>query len=135
MKKRTFLICSAMFLGIGLYMGYRSNQITSEEWEEFNLHSKSLIRKLNRRDYAACIDTFDDSMRESMTTDRMAQVFDPPLNTLGSFYKFKGITVQKKNPAISDYNTCQVRCEYQNGQATFTVFLDKDYKVGGVYLE
>ena len=135
MKKKSMLVCFALILGAGLYIGSKSTQITSQDWHEMTLRSKNMIRRINGRDYKSCMTSLDDRMKRNTTPERMGEVFDPALDALGKFVRFKNFSIHKNHPALSHYDVCEVKCEYENGSATFTVFFDDQRRIGGVYLK
>ena len=153
MKKKTLAIGSALILGVGIYIGNHSLSLSSSERDEFSMKAKDFIRKLNRKEYDACVSLFDDTLLKSMDSAKLEKTLSPPLETLGRFYRFKNASVTKRdlgtnkkdfessndnpkaNSEPSEYVTCTLQCEYKNGPATFTIFFNGDHKISGVYLE
>ena len=163
MKKKTVAIGSALILGLGLYIGSQSSSLPSSERSNFAMRAKDLIRKINRKEFEACLNSFDETLKESMPPEKMQDIFGPALEILGDFYRFKYVSVVKRegpSKAISDKNNtdkeitnqekkdketldetrepiiiCTVRCEYKNSPAIFTIYFDENYRVSGIHLE
>lgn len=99
------------------------------------MRAKNLIARINRRDFEASADSFDYRMKSTMTKDKMDRVFGAALDTLGEFRGFRRIIVTGKDPSLTEYSVCQVRCQYEKGLATYTILFDDKGHVGGIYLK
>lgn len=134
MKKRYFVIPAAAAL---LYCLYTSESELPGEFEKVKVYrcAKSFIADLNSREYPACYSCFTPAMQGSMSSEKLAATLDAVLNSLGDFIRFKGFSVSPKKILGDDYAVCTVKCVYENGPATFTLSLNRDMKVGGLYIK
>ena len=134
MKKRYIVIPAAMLLFACTYL--RESRL-SEQFARDRVYgaSKNFINRLNGREYESCYQSFNQAMRASMSLNRLQNTLDSVLNSLGRFVRFKGISASEKTVLGEDYAVCTVKCVYENGPATFTISLDKDLKIGGLYIK
>lgn len=135
MKKRTLAIVSALVLGFGIYVGSKPDTLTASEKTELAMRARNLISRINRREFDACVDTFDDRMKATMTSETMERVFGAALSTLGEFSGVRRVIVTGKDPSLTDYSICQAKCQYEKGPAIYTILFDDKGRIGGIYLK
>ncbi len=134
MKKRYLVIPAAMILGVGLYIGSRCS-MQSTDRAELSMRAKNFVRRLNRRDYASCFESFDAKMQSSMGVEQMRATFDPILDTLGEFVEFRGATVTMRDTDGPEYYRCALHCDYSEGPAIITILFNRMMEVAGVYIK
>lgn len=74
-------------------------------------------------------------MKDSMTEEKLTSTFTPILESLGEFKQIKKYSLSSANSLGTDYAVCTVTCEYANGNATYTISIDKDQNIGGLYIK
>lgn len=116
-------------------MGSKSVAITSSERDSLVSLSKSLIRRINTKDYNNCINLFDDNLKKVFSEEKMGQIFGIALDTLGPFQRFGSAVVTKKKGDGILHTSCTVKCDYKNGPATYTVIFDDARKISGIHLD
>ena len=134
MKKRYLVIPVALTLlayvcltGNELCAGFEKNRVYRT--------AREFISGLNRRQYDLCYSFFNDTMKSSMTEEKLASTLDSVLGSLGTFIRFKGFSASTKKILGRNYAICTVKCIYKNGPATFTVSLDEDLRIGSLYIK
>ena len=144
MNKRTILIGSALILSAGIYIGNQSARPDHYERDELAMKSKNLIRRINRKEYETCLGFFDETLQNSMADGKMQNIFEPAMEILGEFQRFRSAAVNRKdfaNPQKeNDSETDELihgreSSDYINGPAVFNVLFDKNHKISGIYLE
>ncbi len=136
MKKRYLVVPAALLLLAGMYMGNNDQpKLSSAEKNEVIIRAKNFIRRINRREYESCYSLFDGKLKESMTLEQMAQTFDRILDSIGSFEKFKGISVNLHESPEEDYVVCSIKCDYSLGSATYTISFNQKLEIGGLYIK
>lgn len=134
MKKRYFVVPAALALLLALCTG------GSELPEGFDknkvlLKSKQFIKRLNARDYQGCFGSFNEMMKGSFSLEKMESTMNPIFDVLGDFVRVKGVSLTSKHALGTDYAVCTVKCIYENGPANFTLSLDPDLRIGGLYIK
>lgn len=134
MKKRYIVVPAALALlfasltgGSELPEGFEKNRVLKK--------AKYFINRLNAGDYENCYGSFNPIMESSMTLEKLKITMDPILHVLGDFVRYKGVSLSSKKILGTDYAVCTVKCIYENGTANFTLSLDKDMKIGGLYIK
>ena len=135
MKKR-YIIIPALILSLGLFIGCSSKKLP-EGFNEVQVvdNAKRFIENINNKNYENCYSQFSEIMKNSMTEDSLKTTFDPILESLGAFKEFKKVSLSNATSFGTDYAVCIVTCQYEKGEATYTVSLDKEMLVGGLYIK
>lgn len=134
MKKRYIAVPAALVLFYAICAG------SSELPEGFDKNrvfrvSKDFINRLNEGDFKACYQRFNETMKSSMSSERLESTFRSIAEGLGGFVRFKGLSVSAKKSLGVEYAVCVVKCQYEKEAATFTLSLDKEMKIGGLYIK
>ncbi len=134
MKKRYFMVPAAMVLLLGVYL---SESPLPDGFEKNSVYktAKSFIISLSGRQYDRCYRRFSGNMQTAMDREKLQSTLDTVLAGLGDFVRFKGISVCPKKILGEDYAVCTVKCIYENGPATYTISLDKNLLVSGLYIK
>ena len=134
MKKRYLMIPAAMTL---LFSVYLSETKLPEGFDKTRVYktSKNFITRLNNREYDRCYRRFNEDMQGAMDRYKLQSTLDSVLGSLGAFVRFQGVSVTPKKILGQDYAVCTVKCRYENGAATYTISLDKDLHIGGLYIK
>ena len=135
MKRRDMAIAAAAALLIGVYIGTRSGGVSGMTKNDLTMRGKNFIRRINRRDYDACVSTFGKNMRETMDKARLSGTFGPALDTLGSFVRFRTVSFSKPDKLEGDYVLCRIKCDHERGQTTYNILFYKDGEICGLHLK
>lgn len=136
MKKRYIVVPAAMALLLGICASCAANELPSGfDRDQVIKTSEGFIDQLNAKDYAFCYDQFSDVMKESMSQKKLENTFTSIFEGLGGFVRFKSVSLSSSKSLGVEYAVCIVKCQYENEAATFTRSLDKDMKVGGLYIK
>ena len=136
MKKSKFVIPAAMLLLAGVYIGMRqAGAGTSSHRLEYAMRCKNFVRRVNRRDYAACLSSMSGELRETMNEDRLRRIFDPILDELGDFRYFRSFSLRHREAQEAVLPACQLKGEYENGSCEFTILFDPDLKISGLHVK
>lgn len=134
MKKR-YIIVPATALALLLAVCTGGNELSEGfEKEQVMKKAKYFIKRLNNRDYEYCYQMFNPIMEEAMNLEKLKTTMNPIFDVLGNFVRVKGIAVSSKKVHGADYAVCTIKCIYENGPANFTLSLDKNLKLGGLYI-
>ena len=131
MRKRDLAAAGLLLLMAGIYIGCKYGADSSIDKEEYIIRAKNFVRRINRRDYEDCRLAFDDTLQSTMPTEKLGQTFDPILETLGEFKRFRGTGISKRDSGIY----ALVKCEYEKGPASFTIIFDEEGAVSGIYVK
>lgn len=136
MKKRYIVVPAAMALLLGICASCAANELPSGfDRDQVIDTSKGFIDQLNGQEYESCYDQFSDLMKESMSQKKLENTFTSIFEGLGGFVRFKSESLSSSKSLGVEYAVCTVKCQYENGVATFTISLDKDMKIGGLYIK
>lgn len=134
MKKRYFIVPTALLLLSGFYLsssdlpkGFSKNQL-------MNI-SKKFVTDLNNQNYAVCYDRFNSTMKQSMPLEKLTEICNPILDSLGAFVRFKGFTFSPIKSNDTSYVVCMINCEYTKGSTSFLISIAKNLEVGGLYIK
>ena len=97
--------------------------------------AKDFISKLNSGRFGACFRQLSPVMKASMNEDRLEATFRPIIASLGSFIRFRGISVSVKKSGSNLYATCIVKCQYEKELAVFTILFDQKMQVSGLSIK
>ena len=135
MKKKHLAVAAALTLFLGVYIGARMNGVGSAVKNDLTLRGKNFIRRLNRRDYDACVAAFAGSMENGMDAERLKSSFGPALETLGGFVRFRTVSFSRPDRSDRDYILCTIKCDYENSQAVFDILFNEDNEICGLHLK
>ena len=97
--------------------------------------ARNFILSLNKKEYSRCYSLFNEKMQTAMDREKLQSTLDSVLESLGGFVRFKGISAAPKKILGQDYAVCTVKCVYENGNATYTLSLDSNLHIGGLYIK
>lgn len=136
MKRRNLYFTAAILLLVGLYIGNRASVgIGPRARNEIVMRSKNFIRRLNRHDYEACYAAMNEDMTKSMSLSRVKETFVPVLDALGDFNAFRSASVSRRDFDEIKRIACSVKCEYDNGNAVFTILFDPSFRIAGLSIK
>ena len=135
-KKRYFVVPAALALLGGLYLiSKQSDGLLASERIEIAIRSKNFVHNLNRGDFDACYNSLSSDMQEKTSIERLHAMLDPILGFLGSFEEFKGGSISRERHAETSTYVCNLKFDYENGRAVFTIILDEKMYIVNLYIK
>ncbi len=131
------LIAAALCLILALSLVGCGGEPLDDAFDEDSVESVSLdvVDLAFKRDYRAMNDMVPDDLKESLSADVLASALDEYLDDKGEFDSIKSTeTVGKKTDDGVPYAVTLVNVRCASGTAKFTISLDTDYKLVGIYI-
>ncbi|MEG1461097.1 MAG: DUF3887 domain-containing protein [Oscillospiraceae bacterium] len=99
--------------------------------------AEEVIDIVNTGDYDAVVLQVREDLRPQLTAKQLSDAWAPALTTAGKFVEFSAskATSAKDEASGEEYATVQVVCKYENGPKTFTISMDKDMAITGLYMK
>lgn len=128
--RRALALAMALALAAGLCACGASVPEGMEE-EAVKQAAEQTIRLLDEGDYAALMDTMDDTLREAMTEEDWAETWQPLAQELGALTGVERHSLVEKDGFAVDV----AKAQYENGALTFTLSYDTAYRLAGIYMK
>ena len=135
MKRRDLAIAAAAALLIGVYIGTRTGGVNATLKNDLALRGKNFVRRLNRRDYEACVTAFDLSSDTGLDAERLKNAFGPALDTLGGFVRFRSVSFSRPDRSEAGNILCTIKCDYENAQAVYSILFNDRKEICGLHLK
>lgn len=105
--------------------------------DEVTDRAKSVVATINTLDYDAIVSVMREDLQSQVTADTFENAWGPLLNDAGAFVEFKTVVTygQKDKTTGDDYAVCVLVCKYENASQTFTISMDKDLEIIGLYMK
>ncbi|NCB74701.1 MAG: DUF3887 domain-containing protein [Clostridia bacterium] len=137
MKKATFLLLSvALVLSL---TACASNIKLADGFseEEVIAHAKSCVQNTNALDFDAVVAGLREDLQTQVTAESLENNWWHLLKEAGKFDDYKTIVVYgaKDKTTQEDYAVCVLVCKYENKNRTFTLSMDKNYELIGLYMK
>lgn len=98
--------------------------------------AKEVVTLMSSRDYEAVAARFSEEMKAALPGTSLASAVDPTITKLGAFKDYKSVAAGSgENAAIGKFAVVVIKAGYENGDATWTISIDKDGKLTGLYLK
>ena len=107
-------------------------------FDETRVHETldQIVQLLSARDYDEVVKLFAPIMSNSIDAEGLSQSLNPRFDTLGAFDKIESKTIiSEKLKDVGDVAVAIVTCKYANKKATYTITLDKNYQICGLYVK
>jgi outer membrane murein-binding lipoprotein Lpp len=136
MKKMSALLLALALCALAL-AGCSSGKLPDGFVKEDVLkEAESAVQLLSAGDYDGVEKLFSDAMKSALDADALQKALGPQLQKLG---KFDSVTSSAaaggKNSQIGEFATAVLVCKYENGSATYTISIDADGKICGLYMK
>lgn len=103
--------------------------------EEVLSEAENVVALLSARDYEGVTALFSPAMAE-LDAAKLETSVGPSLDALGAFDRIKSkSTTGGRNDTVGNYATAVLVCEYEKGNATYTISIDEDGKICGLYMK
>lgn len=99
--------------------------------------AKGTVEVINTLDYDAVNKELREDLQDQLDATTLKSSWDEKLTEAGTFKEYKSATAigQKSKSTGEDYATAILTCEYENSTLMFTIVLDADLEVVGMYLK
>ena len=130
------LLCAALFIfalsacgGYKLAEGFDEKQVTQR--------AEAAVALANGGDYDALVSSFRTDLQKQLTADQFKSAWAAQLRDAGAFQSYKSTAVYgtKDKSTGEDYAVAVIVAEYENAAHTFTVSVDKDLTLVGMYMK
>lgn len=98
---------------------------------------KEVVEVINTQDYDAVNAQLRQDLQGALSSEKLKDAWDNLLTEAGSFEDYSGVTVigQKSQSTGEDYAAAVLTCKYENATRVFTIIMDKDLAVVGMYMK
>lgn len=135
MRKRftiTIVLALVLVLGLG---GCAAGLPSGFEAETVEQKAHEIVGYLNARDYAAVERAEREDVRSALGASVLEQALGEMLNGLGAFKQIDSTTLTStKGESGEEYAVAVVTASYENGKAVYTISIDADLLVVGLYM-
>jgi hypothetical protein len=99
--------------------------------------AKSAVEVINTKDYDAMAALFRDDLKEEISADTFRDAWDNALTGAGEFEKYSTITVvgQTDSSTAQEYAVAMLMCKYANSTLTYTISMDQNLEIVGMYMK
>ena len=115
-----------------------SNKL-ADSFSEQDVRTKAeeVVGVINTLDYDKMVALFRTDLQSDITADQFKQSWDATLKGAGAFKEFssESIVGQKDKTTGEDYAVAILFCKYEKAQLTFTISLDTNLEVVGMYMK
>ena len=136
MKKAMILtLVLAMAVLLAACGGAKLAEIYDED--QVTARAKEAVDVINTLDYEAMTALMREDLRDQLTAEALQEAWDPLLSESGAFEEYKSVTVvgQKSQSTGEDYAVAVVVCRYENATRTFTLSMDENLDLVGMYMK
>ena len=136
MKKRLIGAGLVLLLFGTLYITTKgTKKVDHSVKSEISTLSKYFLRLINRGEYGECRSMMSKDLSSVMTRSRLSRVFNPILEAKGPFSHFRVASVDSVTIDGKPFHLCKLKGIYEKGPLAFTVLVDSDLKVSGLFLK
>ena len=97
--------------------------------------AESAVEVIDTRDYDAIVKLFREDLQGQTSADSIRSAWDSQLAGAGTFVGYKSETATAIKQSGTDYIVVVLTTEYQNSTLTYTISLDTDMNVVGMYMK
>lgn len=123
----TFLLSACK--GTKLAEGFDENSVAE--------HAKGIVELINAKDFDSVNSELRDDLESQLTANQLQEAMETKLDEAGQFVQYKSIAIvgQKSKTTGEDYATAVVVGEYEKGNLIFTITMNIDLEIVGIYLK
>lgn len=137
-KKARIAVILALFTVMTLFIAGCAPKGVPEGFNEEVVISqaKEVVMLMSARDYEGVVDRFSEIMKEALPENSLESALDETITKLGAFKEYRSVAAGSgENPTIGKFAVVIIKASYENGEATYTISIDKDGKLTGLYLK
>ena len=98
--------------------------------EELKEQGTALVNDMEQGDFAAVVGAFDDTMRSSLSEEKLAETWHTAVDAKGAFESITGASVN----SVQGYGVTTVVARHAGGSVAVQFSFSSDRRVGGLYL-
>lgn len=123
------LSLSACGAGTGLPEGFEETAVLAR--------AEELITLINTKDYTAVVSQLRDDLESAITPEELEAAWGPALEKAGAFVEVtKAVVSGTKDQATGeDYAVAILVCKYENASLTYTISVDANLEIVGMYMK
>ena len=105
--------------------------------DEVISRAKKTVEVINTLDYDAMVSEMRDDLESKITAEQLETAWGPMLDKAGKFVEYKTAVAygQKDKATSEDYAVVVLVCKYENANLTYTLSMDKDLNIVGMYMK
>jgi len=136
MKKVCSLILATLLV---MSLSACSSAKLSDDYSEEKViaRAKEVVEVINTLDYSAMNAELRDDLEESLTAEDLEKAWGTSLSKASTFVEYKTVaTAGKKSKSTGeDYATVVLVCKYEKSSLTYTIVMDKNMDIVGMYMK
>ena len=120
------------------FVGCSSNKLADIYAEdEVIARAKQVVEVIHSLDYPLMIHELREDLRNQLTAEQLKETWDAKLTKAGEFkeYTATATTGQKSKTTEEEYAVAVLTCKYVNSSLTYTIVMDKNLDVVGMYMK
>lgn len=120
------------------FVACSSNKLADNYSEEdVFARAKEVVDVINSLDYDAMNAQLRDDLQDQLTAEQLEEVWATQLEEAGAFEKYENtVTMSQKSKSTGeDYAAAILTGKYENSTLTFTIVMDKDMEIVGMYIK
>ncbi len=134
-KSMVLLLCLLCLLGLLSACGGNALPEGFNE-EDVLAQAENVVGLLSARDYTGVAELFSPEMAAELDAAALELALDDSLGSLGSFESFgTEVVAGGSSESIGDFAVAVLRCKYENGKAIYTISIDRDGNLCGLYMK
>ena len=105
--------------------------------DEVTARAKEVVDVINTLDYEAMANVVREDLQDQLTADTLRDAWDPLLSKARDLEEYKSVTVigQKSQSTGEDYAVAVLACKYENATRAFTISMDQNLDIVGLYMK
>ncbi len=137
MIKRLILTVSAVLLLFAVPACGGTKLAASFDENEVIDRAKAAVEVINTLDYGAMCAEFRDNLQEQVSADSLKTAWESLLTAAGTFKEYQKVTTAgvKVKETGEDGAIVTLTCAYENNTLTYTISLDTNLEVVGMWLK
>ena len=128
--------CLSILLSFSL-VGCGSVPKLAEQYseEEVLTHALEAIELVNEEDYDGLIDLIRDDLITTELQEALKTEINPIISKVGNYVEYTRYqTTSTKDENGYEYAVIAIICKYENGELTYTISLDENYELVGIFV-
>lgn len=104
---------------------------------EVKTRAKELVATINTQDYDAVVAEIREDLQGQLSAQSLEDAWAPLLEKSGAFETFSSVAAygQADKATGENYAVCVLVCKYENASRTFTLSMDEDMELVGLYMK
>lgn len=124
----TVIFTMSACLGGGLPEGFDADKVKEQ--------AENTVQLLSDGRYDAVVEMFSPQLKGDLSADALESALGGQLETLGAYTGVKSMSMGgSETEGIGEYVVVVMACNYENGSAIFTISVDSNYQLCGLYMK